>query len=122
MQAKERELFAARNTISSTLDPLLSLLARDYVDDNDLTDRIRKLFKAKPHSHCRLYFCCLDKNKLNHCPSPAVPRIASCYSERPAAALKAGLGQILDADDSMGLTSLEFRIGIKKLVSADLSS
>ncbi len=46
-QAKALEDFAARNTICSTLDPLLSVLSRDYVDDNDLTSRLEKLFKAR---------------------------------------------------------------------------
>jgi hypothetical protein len=30
--------------------------------------------------------------------------------------LLVALGQILDSDESMGISSLEFRIGIKKLV------
>ncbi len=46
VQAKALQQFAARNTISSTLDPLLLVLSRDYVDDNDLTARLQKLFKA----------------------------------------------------------------------------
>jgi hypothetical protein len=38
---------SVRNTIHSTLDPLLLVLSRDYVDDDDLTDRLRKLFQVR---------------------------------------------------------------------------
>ncbi len=47
-QAKLAEDLAARNTIRTTLDPLLLALSRDYVDDKDLTSRLQKLFKASP--------------------------------------------------------------------------
>ncbi len=35
-----------RRTIRSTLDPLLESLARDYIDDNDLSRRLRDLFEV----------------------------------------------------------------------------
>ena len=47
-QAKLVEDLAARNTIRTTLDPLLLALSRDYVDDKDLSSRLKKLFKAGP--------------------------------------------------------------------------
>jgi hypothetical protein len=50
-QAKLMEDLAARNTIRTTLDPLLLALSRDYVDDKDLSARLRKLFKASRQSH-----------------------------------------------------------------------
>ncbi len=37
-----------RRTIRSTLDPLLESLARDYIDDNDLSRRLRDLFEVTP--------------------------------------------------------------------------
>ena len=53
-QAKLVEDLAARNTIRTTLDPLLLALSRDYVDDKDLTHRLKKLFKvitSRPVDH-----------------------------------------------------------------------
>ncbi len=35
-----------RKTISSTLDPLLERLARDFVDNADLSSRLQNLFKV----------------------------------------------------------------------------
>ena len=61
------EDLAVRNKIRTPLDPLLHILARDYVDDNDLTDRLHKLFQVWPfdrnlirktdlkHSHLDIY-------------------------------------------------------------------
>ena len=36
----------SRKTISSTLDPLLERLSRDYVDDADLSSRLQSLFRV----------------------------------------------------------------------------
>jgi hypothetical protein len=52
VQEKEQDDIAARNVISSTLDPLLLVLSRDYVDDNDLTTRLQKLFKVERVIEC----------------------------------------------------------------------
>ena len=38
----------ADRTIQTTLDPLLQGLSRDYVDEADLSERIKKLFEARP--------------------------------------------------------------------------
>ena len=35
-----------RRTIQTTLDPLLKSLSRDFLDDADLSERIKKLFEA----------------------------------------------------------------------------
>ncbi len=35
-----------RKTISSTLDPLLERIARDFVDNADLSSRLQNLFKV----------------------------------------------------------------------------
>ncbi len=40
------EELAERNTIKTPLDPLLHVLSRDYVNDKDLTVRLRKLFQV----------------------------------------------------------------------------
>ncbi len=40
------EDLAVRNTIRTPLDPLLHVLSRDYVNDKDLTVRLRKLFQV----------------------------------------------------------------------------
>jgi hypothetical protein len=37
----------SRNTVSSTLDPLLERLARDFVDNADLSFRLQNLFKVQ---------------------------------------------------------------------------
>ena len=47
------EDLAARNTIQTPLDPLLHVLSREYVDDKDLTARLRKLFQV-------LTDCCMN--------------------------------------------------------------
>ncbi len=36
-----------RKTISSTLDPLLERLSRDFVDNADLSSRLQNLFKVR---------------------------------------------------------------------------
>jgi hypothetical protein len=46
LQTKELLEIAARNTITTSLDPLLLVLARDYIDDSDLTVTLQKLFKV----------------------------------------------------------------------------
>ncbi len=51
MQEEERQRALCetkgRRTISSTLDPLLERIARDFVDDADLTTRLHGLFQVK---------------------------------------------------------------------------
>jgi hypothetical protein len=41
-----------RRTISSTLDPLLERLARDFVDDADLSARLHGLFQVTFETVC----------------------------------------------------------------------
>ena len=67
--APEAEIASLRRTIQSTLDPLLQGLSRDYVDDADLSERIKKLFEAsrrhisRKHTHTIITQCA---NPLNN--------------------------------------------------------
>ena len=45
-KAEAFENLAERHTIKTPLDPLLHVLSRDYVNDKDLTLRLRKLFQV----------------------------------------------------------------------------
>jgi hypothetical protein len=46
-RAERAEALAGRK-VPYTLDPLLASLARDFVDDLDLSNRLRRLFQAPP--------------------------------------------------------------------------
>ena len=48
MQAIKKSMEYHKNT----LDPLLAKLALDYVDDADLSNRLRSLFKVPPALRC----------------------------------------------------------------------
>jgi hypothetical protein len=53
-EERERQLAESksRKTINSTLDPLLERLARDFIDNADLSCRLQNLFKVIfQHSH-----------------------------------------------------------------------
>jgi hypothetical protein len=47
---RERRIFLAKDSqlIKYTLDPLLRHLTTHYIDDSDLTDRLQRLFQARP--------------------------------------------------------------------------
>ena len=47
-EERQRQLAESksRKTISSTLDPLLERLARDFVDNADLSSRLQNIFKV----------------------------------------------------------------------------
>jgi hypothetical protein len=45
-QKKRLEELASRSTIHNTLDPLLDGISRDYIDDSDLSNRLRKLYEV----------------------------------------------------------------------------
>jgi hypothetical protein len=45
-QRKRLEELASRSTIHNTLDPLLDKISRDYIDDSDLSTRLRKLYEV----------------------------------------------------------------------------
>ena len=42
----ERKVALKARKITHTLDPLMSSLTQDYVDDADLSDKLRKLFEV----------------------------------------------------------------------------
>ncbi len=58
-EERQRQLAESksRKTISSTLDPLLERLARDFVDNADLSSRLQNLFKV----------LCAVLQRFNHC-------------------------------------------------------
>ena len=65
--APEAEIASLRRTIQSTLDPLLQGLSRDYVDDADLSERIKKLFEASRHHISRKHTHTRTHNNYSIC-------------------------------------------------------
>ena len=129
------EVASLRRTIQTTLDPLLKSLSRDFLDDADLSERIKKLFEASRRHNIYIYTrgdqrCYLHAHPSTHThPYPLThqpttrthPLIHPPTHARTHARARALLitlwSQFLDTDDSGSLSSLEFRTGIKQLVT-----
>jgi hypothetical protein len=65
---REAELIKKRksNQLSNPLGPLLLRLSQDFVDESDLTKRIRQLFKVSSATVVRCNDCC-DGCAMNSC-------------------------------------------------------
>jgi hypothetical protein len=99
MAMQERLVLAEKQNreqqMKNPLEPLLLKLARDFSDDQDLSDRLHKLYQVRT---------------LDCLPSvPARPPARGRLTRLPRT-------QVLDSDKSGGLESAEFCAAMKKLV------
>ena len=59
----ENRKIARNNETSGPLDPLLKKLCEEFVDDHDLTEKLKKLFKVNQIGYLYCFKICLNWNE-----------------------------------------------------------